>query len=139
MVLEKQRMKHSSLPVCISSTEWGHLMTNKKDISGIVFSLSRITDCCCFTLSFEELADAWDLTKKLSKEDTIKGTSIEKVSIKWKVIFTKTGNWGKDTNPCFLGKIVQFGTYTFKRRFWSYSTQKSRLLKVSFTPWTKHL
>ena len=41
---------------------------------------------------------------KLSKEDTINGASIEKASTKWKVIFDKMGNWGKDTNPCLLEK-----------------------------------
>ena len=63
--------------------EWKHLLKSKKGISEMEFPSWRIRDCCCFTLpSFIELANVWDLIKNLSKEDTIKRTSVQKVSTK---------------------------------------------------------
>lgn len=88
-----------------------------------------IRGCGSFTLSLKELANAWDLMKKLSKEDTIIRGSIEKVSTKWKLIFDKTGNWGKDTKPHLLEKKCSVWDIKCFKRF-----NTNMIATVNLTP-----
>lgn len=90
--------------------KWGHLLNGKRDISVMELSSWRIRVWCCFTCpSFIELANVWDLIKKLVKEDTIKRTGVEQVSTKCEVTVTHIGHWGKNTSPCFLKKMFSLG------------------------------
>lgn len=69
--------------------------------------------------SFIQLANVTDLIKMLSKVDTIKGSNVEKASNKWRVTFDHISNWGKDPNPCILGKKM---------------LSLQQIAKVNFTP-----
>lgn len=90
MIMEKLGTKQSSLPTHTLLTEWGHLWNSKKGINFLCEGLEIVDFLPC--PSFTELTKVCDLIKKLSKVDTVKGSSVEKTSAKWKVTFAHIGN-----------------------------------------------